>query len=505
MLFNSYFFLLVFLPLVIAGFYGLGRAFGQTGGLVWLIAASLVFYASWELSYLWLLLASMAFNYTAAACIRQMPSYKKQVVWIAVLANVTLLFYFKLVIAVFADNGAAFSTTHHLLIPLGISFIIFQQIAFLVDTYKGRFKAYGPLEYGLFIVFFPQLIMGPIVHFRELLPQLRSDRLLRWSADNFSVGLSIFIVGLFKKVVLADSIAPFVDGVYASVAEGQAIASVDAWTAALGFTLQIYFDFSAYADMAIGLARMLNINLPLNFDAPYRAVDRFDYWRRWHISFGAFMRQYVFFPLARAKRFRVGQVGALALTTLLSGFWHGLGATFIVWGALQSLLMLGVHYRGTIARKLGLNAQHRRFPWLSMLTTFLITVLLGVLFRSSDLQVAFGVYEQMITAIQTVLSGNFSALYHDVNRQLDHMALLNLALMMLVVWAMPSTHRLFANYWTALDQRTARPEKTTPDLLPLLLIGQFSLNRAWAMVVAAMLCGALIFMSGSSRFIYYQF
>ncbi|MFN2328353.1 MAG: MBOAT family protein [Chromatocurvus sp.] len=505
MLFNSYFFLLVFLPLVIAGFFGLGRVFGPTVGLLWLILVSLVFYASWEVSYLGLLLASMAFNYAAAACIRQAPRYRKLCLWIAVLANVSLLFYFKLVIAVFADNGAAFSTTHHLLIPLGISFITFQQIAFLVDTYKGRFKAYSPLEYVLFIVFFPQLVMGPIVHFRELLPQLRSDRLLRWSADNFSIGLSIFIVGLFKKVVLADSIAPFVDGVYSSVAEGQAIASVDAWTAALGFTLQIYFDFSAYADMAIGLARMLNINLPLNFDAPYRAVDRFDYWRRWHISFGAFMRQYVFYPLARAKRFRVGHVGALALTTLLSGFWHGLGATFIVWGALQSLLMLGVHYRGLLARKLGLSASGSISQWPSMLLTFLITILLGVLFRSGDLQVAFGMYERMIVAAQTVLGGNIAALYHDVGRQLDHMVILNLAVMMLVVWAMPSTHRLFANHWTALDQRTARPKKTAPDLLPLVSISHFKLNRAWAMVLAAMLCCALIFMSGSSRFIYYQF
>lgn len=505
MLFNSYLFLLVFLPLVLAGFYGVGHVAGRTGGLLWLVVASLIFYASWELSYLWLLLASLLFNYFSAVLIRKLSRYRRLCLWIAVLANVGLLFYFKLVIAVFGGNGAAFSTTHHILIPLGISFITFQQIAFLVDTYKGKLTEGSALEYVLFITFFPQLIMGPIVHYRELQPQFRSAGLFRWNPDNFSLGMCIFIVGLFKKVVLADSIAPFVDGVYGNVAQGERIAPVDAWAAALGFTLQIYFDFSAYSDMAIGLARMLNINLPVNFDAPYRAVNRFDYWRRWHISFGAFMRQYIFFPLARSKTLKVGHVGALAVTTLVSGFWHGLGATFIVWGALQSLLMLGVHYRGVIAGKLGLSFRKRGFPWFSMLLTFLVTVLLGVLFRSSDLQVAFGMYEQMVIAVHTIFAGDITALYQHIDRAVDRWVLINLVLMMLIVWGMPSTRCLFARHWTALDQRTSSPEKTAPDLLPWFRHQAFGLTPRWAIIMAAMLCAALIFMSGTSRFIYYQF
>lgn len=505
MLFNSYLFLLVFLPLVLVGFYGVGHVAGRTGRLLWLVVASLIFYASWELSYLWLLLASLLFNYFAAALIRKLPRYRRLCLWIAILANVALLFYFKLVIAVFGDNGAAFSTTHHILIPLGISFITFQQIAFLVDTYKGKLPEGGALEYVLFITFFPQLIMGPIVHYRELQPQFRSAGLFRWNPDNFSLGMCIFIVGLFKKVVLADSIAPFVDGVYGSASQGESIAPIDAWAAALGFTLQIYFDFSAYSDMAIGLARMFNINLPINFDAPYRAVNRFDYWRRWHISFGAFMRQYVFFPLARAKKLHIGHVGALAVTTLLSGFWHGLGATFILWGALQSLLMLGVHYRGVIAGKLGFSFRKERFPWFSMLLTFLMTVLLGVLFRSSDLQVAFGMYEQMMVAVQTIFAGDIAALYHHIDRTFDRRVLINLMLMMLIVWGVPSTRHLFARHWTALDQRNVHPGKTAPDLLPWFRHQVFGLNRRWAIIMAAMLCSALIFMSGTSRFIYYQF
>lgn len=179
MLFNSYLFLLAFLPLVLAGFYGLGHLAGRTGALLWLIVASLVFYASWEAAYLWLLLASLLFNYFAAALIRKLSRYRRLCLWVAVTTNVALLLYFKLVIAVYGGSGAAFSTTHHILIPLGISFITFQQIAFLVDSYKGRLKEGSALEYILFITFFPQLIMGPIVQYRELQPQFRNAGFLR--------------------------------------------------------------------------------------------------------------------------------------------------------------------------------------------------------------------------------------------------------------------------------------------------------------------------------------
>lgn len=505
MLFNSYLFLLAFLPVVLAGFFFLGRVAGRPSALFWLVAASLTFYASWELAYLWLLLASLLFNYFAAALLRRLTTWRLLWLWLGILTNVALLLYFKVAIAFFGGSGASFSTTHQILIPLGISFITFQQIAFLVDSYKGRLKQGSVVEYLLFITFFPQLIMGPIVQYRELQPQFRSESLLRWNAENFSLGLCIFIVGLFKKVVLADSIAPFVDGVYADVGNGASISPIDAWAAALGFTLQLYFDFSAYSDMAIGLARMFNINLPINFDSPYRAVDRFDYWRRWHISFSSFMRQYVFFPLARARNLHVGQVGALAVTTLLSGFWHGLGATFIVWGSLQTLLMLGVHYRGVLVRKFGPAVRGRGFPRISMLLTFVITVVLGVLFRSSDLQMAFGVYENMLLAVKVVLGGDIAGLYLHVHRTFDRWVLLNLLLLLLIVWGMPNTRDLFARYWTALDQRSAKPGKAGHDLQFWLGGPVFVLNRRWAIVMAVMLSSALVLMSGTSRFIYYQF
>ncbi|MES9885266.1 MAG: MBOAT family O-acyltransferase, partial [Candidatus Sedimenticola sp. 6PFRAG1] len=350
MLFNSYLFIVIFLPLVLAGFFLIGKWLGQPASLVWLILASIVFYASWEPAYLWLLLASLIFNYGVAWWLEQDSSGRKAVVIFAVVCNVLLLLYYKVIIAGFLDPeqsvSAAFSTSEDVLIPLAISFITFQQIAFLVDTYRGRVRRSGVLEYSLFILFFPQLVMGPIVHYRELVPQFRNKGLCNWRWESIALGLSIFVVGLFKKVVLADGIALYVDNVYEAIYLQKDVASLDAWGAALGFQLQIYFDFSGYADMAVGLARMFNINLPINFDSPYRAVNRFDLWRRWHISFGAFMRQYVFFPLARSKRLKIGTMGALMVTTLVSGLWHGVGATFVIWGGLQGLLMAMSHYRG---------------------------------------------------------------------------------------------------------------------------------------------------------------
>lgn len=508
MLFNSHVFLLYFLPLVLAGFFLLGNWFGRRTALLWLLAASFVFYASWEPVYLWLLLASLVFNYGAASAISVLPRYKQMILVAAVISNVLVLFYYKLIIAGMSGadtQGAAFSTTRNVLIPLGISFITFQQIAFLVDTYKGRLTGTSPLEYATFITFFPQLIMGPILHNREIQPQLRSANLFKWCSDNFAVGLSILIIGLFKKVVLADSFSPFVNQVHELALAGHQISPADAWGAAIGFQFQLYFDFSGYADMAVGLARMFNINIPLNFDSPFRARDRFDHWRRWHISFGAFMRQYVFFPLARSKKIRVGNVGALMVTTLLSGFWHGVGVTFIIWGALQSLIMLAVHYRRIVTDRLGWFKSSRigGFSYGAMVLTFIVTLLLGVIFRSADMTVAFNLLGSMYTGFVSIVHADFGALNDDL---ISSKGLVNkLLVASLVIWGLPTTQRFFGRYWSAIDQRPAPPENNMPDLFPGADKIKFALNKRWAVCMSLLFCFLLLSMTESSRFIYYQF
>ncbi len=508
MLFNSFEFLILFLPVVLFGFYLIGNQWGRSPALVWLFVASLVFYASWEPAYLWLLFASLLFNYSFSWAIEQNQRYKKILLICSVTGNVLLLLYYKILIAGIFDPGSgmtsAFSTTHDILIPLAISFITFQQIAFLVDTYKSGLRKAGWAEYCLFITFFPQLIMGPIVHYRELVPQFRLSTICAWRWDNMALGLSIFIIGLFKKVILADGISPYVDNVYSVVYLGQSISSLDAFGASLGFSLQLYFDFSGYADMAVGLARMFNINLPINFDSPYRAVNRFDYWRRWHISFGAFMRQYLFFPLARSKKIKVGRMGALVITVFISSIWHGIEPTFIVWGGIQGLLMIAVHYRESILGRIGWR--HRFKPlgsWGSVILTFSVTLMLGVLFRSKGLDAAISVFGKMYEGILLLIHGDVARIAFE--RIINKYDVIQIIIMSVVVWGLPNTQKFFSSYWTAIDQRPNPPGQTPADLLPGASLLRFSPKLIWATGISLMLFVVLASMQGSVRFIYFQF
>ncbi|MGV6826828.1 MAG: MBOAT family O-acyltransferase [bacterium] len=503
----------MFLPTVLAGFFLIGGKLGKSYALGWLVLASLVFYASWEPGYTWLLLGSIIFNYLMAKAMAVYQRHKKTILFTSIVANVSLLAYYKVLIAGLFDPtrsfSAAFSTTGDLLIPLGISFITFQQIAFLVDSYKQRLGDKPFLEYCLFITFFPQLIMGPIVHYREIAPQLNRPSFPRWNSSNFAIGLAIFSIGLFKKVVLGDGIADYVDKVHLLAQSGVSINLIDAWASSIGFTFQIYFDFSGYADMAIGLARMLNLKLPINFDSPYKAINRFDMWRRWHISFGAFIRQYVYFPLARAKHLKLGTSGALLVTVLLSGFWHGLGWTFVLWSMAQGVIMLMIHHRQK-------SAEFRFNRTIAIAATFITTTILGVLFRSVDLAVAGNIYLGMLgqhaLGLPVPVAQAYEALIgtplppeligHHWIRRSDIPLLI---IMAIIIWILPNTQRLFRDYWTAIDQRMNKPALTALDRSPLISRIKFTPNPTWALFIAAILVAGLLFLDRGSRFIYYQF
>lgn len=508
MLFGSFEFIFAFLPTVLVGFYFIGRRLGRLFALGWLFLASLVFYGSWEPGYLWILFASILFNYSFACLIEVSQRFKKLLLIFSVTGNIVLLLYYKVLIAGYFGSASevtmAFSTTEDLLIPLAISFITFQQIAFLVDTFKGGLRKISWVEYCLFITFFPQLLMGPIVHYRELMPQFRLPTLCVWRWDNIALGLSIFIVGLFKKVVLADGISPYVDNVYSAVYLGHSISSLDAFTSAIGFSLQLYFDFSGYADMAVGLGRMFNIRLPINFDSPFRAVNRFDYWRRWHISFGAFIRQYVFFPLARSKKIRVGRVGALVITVFISSVWHGLGPTFIVWGGLQGLFLITVHFRRHLFQYVGFSYPLKFFsPWGSVALTFCATLILGVFFRANDLATAFSIFDNMQRGVAFLLNGEFSRIASEC--LIGKTDIILIFVMSLIVWGLPNTKQFFSSYWTAIDQRPKVPSHIPADMLPGASKLRFSPNLMWAACMSFMLFAALASMQGSARFIYFQF
>ncbi len=356
MLFSSFPFIFGFLPLALLLTYGAGRWSRVAAKLV-LTLLSLGFYAWWRPIYLPLLIGSILFNYFVGAQIQRAyaSDHGGKVKWwliFGLVVDVSLLGWFKYA-NFFADNLHILFGGFDLpkvILPLAISFFTFQKIAYLVDSAQGDAKPMSLLDFALFASFFPQLISGPIVHYKEMVPQIQGRPFARWIPRNMMIGLVMFSIGLFKKAVIADTFALQVNPLYAEATKVGAMGFVAAWAAALTYMLQLYFDFSGYSDMAIGLARMLGIKLPLNFHSPLRAGSIIEFWRRWHMTLQRFLTAYVFQPIAlpltrlAARRdygmtasTLAGVVAPTVTTFLISGFWHGAGWTFIVWGLMHAV------------------------------------------------------------------------------------------------------------------------------------------------------------------------
>jgi D-alanyl-lipoteichoic acid acyltransferase DltB (MBOAT superfamily) len=261
----------------------------------------------------------------------------------AIAVNLILLGYFKYA-NFFADNLNHFAGTAlpigQVILPLGISFFTFTQIAFLVDTYQGKVKEFNFVHYTLFVTYFPHLIAGPVLHHKEMMPQFAKRNVCHLNWDNVAVGLSIFVLGLAKKVLIADSLAEFATPIFSAVAAGGQPMLFEAWIGALAYTLQLYFDFSAYSDMAIGISLMFNVRLPMNFNSPYKATSIIDFWRRWHMTLSRFLRDYLYIPLGGSRNGKAQRYLNLMITMLLGGLWHGAGWTFVIWGGLHGFYWL---------------------------------------------------------------------------------------------------------------------------------------------------------------------
>jgi alginate O-acetyltransferase complex protein AlgI len=338
MMFHTVAFILGFLPVCVAGFFVWGRCFGATAALCWLGACNLFFYAWWSPAYVPLLMASVVGNFAIAWKLRQTRAVRGWLM-LGVGANLALLGWFKyadFLLHIVAPSAPGL----HIALPLAISFFTFQQIMFLVDTARGGGIRAALLPYGIFVTFFPHLIAGPIVRPSEIIPQLGAPGMLRPSGDNLADGVLIFLLGLGKKLVLADMFGGFADIGFAAAGHGAALTFFEAWYAVLAYALQIYFDFSGYSDMAIGLARMLNVRFPLNFDSPYQATNIAEFWRRWHITLGAFLRDYLYIPLGGSRKGTARQSGNLLATMLLCGLWHGAAWNFVLWGGLHGLFLV---------------------------------------------------------------------------------------------------------------------------------------------------------------------
>ncbi|WP_029000195.1 MBOAT family O-acyltransferase [Azohydromonas australica] len=407
MLFTTATFVLLFLPAALAGFFVLGRR-SQRAAAAWLFGVSLFFYGWWMPKFTLLLLASIGINFSLGLRIARVVDAQGQGAarrWLAlgVAFNLLLLGYFKYA-NFFLDNVNALAGTHWTLagvvLPIGISFYSFTQIAFLVDTWHGKVREFQLVHYGLFVTYFPHLVAGPVLHHAQMMPQFARATTYRFDGANFSAGLAIFAIGLFKKVVLADGIAPYADAVFNPADAGAVPGTHEAWIAALAYTLQLYFDFSGYSDMAIGLSWMFNIRLPYNFNSPYQATNISDFWRRWHISLSTFLRDYLYIALGGNRHGALRRYVNLAATMVLGGLWHGASWAFVLWGALHgAYLMVNHGFRALCGEALSRRLQgNRAFMLASWALTMLCVVVAWVFFRAATLDGALAMLRAMAGA-----------------------------------------------------------------------------------------------------------
>ncbi|WP_230971094.1 MBOAT family O-acyltransferase [Nitrogeniibacter aestuarii] len=443
MLFTSAAFAFLYLPVVV-GVYFLLPAKCRRWGAAWLFAASVFFYGYWMPEYVVLLLGSIVWNYWVGLRIATHGAGTaggKTWLITGVTVNLALLAYYKyagfLVASMAALLGADWPPVH-IELPIGISFFTFTQIAFLADAYQKGTREYAFSHYGLFVTYFPHLVAGPVLHHAQMMPQFRDTSTHRFNSGNFVGGLIIFMIGLFKKVVLADGIAPYADEVFNAVQQGATPDTLEAWMAALAYTFQLYFDFSGYSDMAIGLSWMLNIRLPFNFDSPYKARSISEFWRRWHISLSNFLRDYLYIPLGGNRKGPSRRYVNLFITMLLGGLWHGAAWTFVVWGGLHGLYLAINHAFSAIVQ--------RRAPRLSSLPayrllgwglTFLSVVIAWVFFRAESFAAAFAMLRAMYAPTH---GGDHGILWNsglDVARGLSWCASLSL-----IAFVGPNSNRL---------------------------------------------------------------
>jgi D-alanyl-lipoteichoic acid acyltransferase DltB (MBOAT superfamily) len=503
MLFNSWVFAFAFLPVTIIGFYLLRAHASERLALTWLGIASLVFYGWWSIKYLFVLLASTVVNFYAAQLITDEPRRSLRL-WITatvMLANLALLGFFKYAGFLVETVNAGLGTTiplYAIVLPLGISFFTFQKIAYLADIYAGQPAERSPINFLLFVSFFPQLIAGPIVHHRDVLPQFARQRRGGPDPTDISVGLVLFAIGLFKKTMLADPIGVHATMVFAAATKGMALTPTEAWLGALSYAFQIYFDFSGYSDMAIGLARMFGVRLPLNFASPYRSLCIIDFWRRWHMTLSRFLRDYIYIPLGGNRRGPARRYVNLMTVMLVGGLWHGAGWTFIVWGGLHGLYLLTNHAWHELETRTGypLFPRGRVGSALGWALTFGAVLVAWVFFRAPSLAVAGGMVGSMFGST-AVAAGEWprQEVFGDVGT-----GLLQLSALWVIVMLAPNAQTLLRKFEPALDWQKSL---LTCNWLERILVWQPSLP--WMLVTGCGLALSVMRFSSVTEFIYFNF
>jgi len=522
MLFNSYVFTLLFLPVTAAVFYMVGSSGRHRVAIAWLVAASLFFYAWWNPAYVGLIFTSTLINYGLGIILTNRVENNrfspKAILIVGIGINIGLLGYFKYAGFIVHNVTQVLGFEWQIgaiTLPLAISFFTFQQITYLVDAYRGETKEYNFLHYCLFVMFFPQLIAGPIVHHREILPQFSRVLIYRFEYSRMAIGITMFVFGLFKKVVLADNVSAYATPVFSAAENGEILTLFEAWGGALAYTFQLYFDFSGYSDMAIGLGCIFGVELPVNFNSPYKATNIIEFWRRWHMTLSRFLRDYCYIPLGGNRGGEVRRYGNLMATMLVGGLWHGADWTFVAWGGMHGIFLAVNHGWRAMRVALGDDLSERRWwgRWLSWNVTFIAVVAGWVVFRSPSFGCVYRVFDGMMgrngIALPAAAFEHFGwpvrVLLEDYGWEFRHVEHLHgaaqlawTACLLLVAWVLPNTQEVLARArQVGGGGRTAAGKRWS-------WLSWYP-NGVWASVISLMLTVCLLEMSEVSEFLYFQF
>ncbi len=515
MLFNSHVFIFVFLPITGLVFFMLSGRKQHGLACAWLVGASLFYYCWWNPAYIALILFSTLFNYAVGLVLSEnsLIGKNKKVLCFGIIANLSLLGYFKYV-NFFVDNfNRAIGTSFHLdtiILPLAISFFTFQQIAYLVDTYRGEVKEHSFLHYCLFVSFFPQLIAGPIVHHREMMSQFDRKEIYKFDYENLAVGMTIFFIGLFKKVVIADGMAQYATPVFGLASNGVNPLILEAWAGAIAYTFQIYFDFSGYSDMAIGLGRIFGIKLPLNFYSPYKATSIIDFWRRWHITLSRFLKDYLYIVLGGNRKGKLRRHANILLTMLIGGLWHGAGWTFVFWGAMHGVAIVLNHMWRNFKKRVGINKESKVGNAMSCVVTFFFCVVCWVFFRAENLNSAVIILKSMFGFNEFIVPHYLSGIANKMSwlgvRAEDVLNIIHVRnfiifglLISVIVWVMPNTQQFMCKYHPSFDIFKGKKLNSFSDKI------QWKPNLIWMLITSIIAAISILYISRASEFIYFNF
>lgn len=510
--FNSLSFIFLFLPLVVLFYFFLGQT-GKRSQVI-LVASSLLFYFLLIPQYLPLLLISITFNYVIGWSILRLHnsqggsdhfSFVPYVLLIGLLGDLGLLGYYKYFNFLLVNLNQLFDLSlplQQIVLPLGISFFTFTQIAFLVDTYRGKVERINPLSYAQFVTFFPHLIAGPIYHHADIIPQFEDTKKCQPDWSNINLGLFFFFFGLAKKVLIADTLATVATPIFTAVSTGGSPMFFEAWIGALAYTCQLYFDFSGYCDMAVGIALLFNIRFPVNFFSPYKVTSAIDFWRCWNITLSNFLRDYLYIPLGGNRYGMPAEIRNLMITMLLGGLWHGAGWTFVIWGGLHGCFLILNH----LWRKTGILLN----MYICWIVTFIAVVTGWVFFRADSVGSALAILRGMAggngVSVPVWLLPGYEILAHSGFIPLSNVdftfAALSVGGALIIALLLPNLLDMTREYQTAL---VSEKQYRIKRIEPLKLQISYRPSIRWSVILGIIAAVAIVSIQTTSEFLYFQF